>query len=164
MKTLFSIIFLVISSSLFAQDFEVPNYKFKKKQDFAKYNKAIIECIDYLISTPLNEQSGKRQEASKFFVEWVMGTPDVTIEVDFKKVEFLNEEPQFLISYMAGWSKYVLKTKDKIPLNGMIAGIESTITFYLNNRDTLAESQTIEKYMQLKQDDKLKEYIEEKAG
>lgn len=157
-------ILLLVAVSASAQEFEVPKYKFKKKKDFAKYNEIIIQCIDFLIYTPLNENESLRQEAGKFFIEWALGTPDIAIMIDYDKVEFLGEEPQYLISYMAGYSKYVLQTKDKVQLNGMVAGIESTIAFYLNNKATFSKSETIEKYIKLQQENKLKEYVAAKSG
>jgi hypothetical protein len=65
-KTVLTATLILIIFSATAQEFEVPkDYSLKKKEDYTKYEKDIIACINWLEETPLNQQEQKRKAANK---------------------------------------------------------------------------------------------------
>jgi len=53
----------LISSQSFSQIFVVPNdYKLEKKEDYAKYEKDVIEGINWLLRTPVNNEEVRKKE------------------------------------------------------------------------------------------------------
>ncbi len=166
MKRTFNLLMLIAASlALNAQDFEVPkDYRLVDGEDYAPYEQDIIHCVDWLINTPLNEQTEKRADANKFLLQWLTGSPDVHIEIKPEIVTFLSTTPDLLMIFMGGWAKYSLKTKkfdDKI--NGTLKGIESVIEFYQKNRGFLKKDKHVEKYIKMQEKGKLTEYVEKNA-
>lgn len=166
MKKLFLFLFTIaFAIGLSSQNFEVPkNYKLEKAEDYALYEQDIINCIDWLMKTPLNEEVEKRKEANVFLIKWLAGSPDVQIDIKQNIVTFTNSTPDLLIIFMAGWAKYSLETKDfNNKVAGNLAGIESVIEFYTKNKDLLPQNKDVEKYIKMKEKGTLKEYIEKNA-
>lgn len=166
MKTIVSaLIFLTISLGLFGQDFNVPkDYKLVKAEDYAPYEQDIINCVDWLVKTPLNEQPEKRKEANTFLLKWLTGSPNVSIEIKQEIVTFMGTSPDLLMIFMGGWAKYSLESKDfNNKVEGCKAGINSVIEFYKSNRQVLPKDKNVEKYIKMKDKGTLSEYIEKNA-
>ena len=166
MKTItLSFILLTISIGLFAQDFEVPkNYKLDKAEDYAPYEQDVIKCFDWLMKTPINEQTSKRKEANAFLLKWLSGSPNVTIEIKQEIVTFMGTSPDLLMIFMGGWAKYSLESGNfNNKIEGSKAGIESVIEFYNSNRQALPKDKNVEKYIKMKEKGTLNEYIEKNA-
>ena len=97
-------------------------------------------------------------------MEWITGSPTVSIEIKEEIVSFLGINPDLLMIFMGGWTKYSLETKDfnnKIKGNQM--GIEAVIDFYLKNKENLKKDKNVEKYIKLREEGKLNEYISKNA-
>lgn len=160
-KILLAFIFTVLSLSLFSQTFEVPNnYKLKEKGDYAEYEKDIIDCIDWLMLTPQNEQAGKRKSASAFLIKWVTGSPKIQMEIHPQIVNFISTSPELLLPFIGGWTKFSIQSMDYANKSaGNLAGIESVIDFYQKNILVLHSDKNVEKYIKMKKEGSLKEYI-----
>ena len=90
--------------------FEVPKgYEFKTKEDYAKYEKDIIEAAKWLYDFPFNDQPEKRKEVSAFIVAWCNGSPNVDIELVPSILDFEEKNNGMLTLYMASSAKYVLE-------------------------------------------------------
>ena len=120
---------LLVFPNLYSQDFEVPEeYTLKVAEDYAKYEKDIIEASKWLKSTPLDQQLYKRKEVSAFVMKWVNGSPTVNVELNETIFNFEKKNKGMLILFMAGCAQYVLennyskdmRAKHKFALNGMI--------------------------------------------
>ncbi len=165
MKNLiFFLVALVCSCNLSAQTFEIPNgYSFSKVEDYKRYENDVVSCVDWLINTPLDQESIKRQKASRFLMTWLEGSPDVVIEISADILTFDKASPDLFLVFMGGWAKYSIETKDyNNKLEGNIAGIEAVIELYKQNKDILSKDKNIEKYLKLKYKGKLRDYIKEK--
>lgn len=166
MKTIIlSLLLVIISSGLFAQDFEIPkNYKLDKVEDYALYEQDVIKCTDWLMKTPINEQPAKRKEVNTFLLKWLTGCPNVHLEIKQEIVTFVETSPDLLIIFMAGWAKYSLESKDfNNKIEASKAGIESVIKFYSKNKQALPKDKNIEKYLKMQEKGTLNEYIEKNA-
>lgn len=163
--TILSLILMIISFGLYAQDFEVPkNYKLDQAEDYAAYEQDIVNCFNWLMETPINKQIVKRKEANAFLLQWLSGSPNVHLEIKKEIVTFMETSPELLMIFMGGWAKYSLESEDfSSKLAGNLAGIEYVIEFYTKNKDLMPKDKNVEKYIKLKNKGTLKEYIEENA-
>lgn len=152
-----------ISLQSFSQDFKVPaNYKLEAAEDYAKYEQDVIDAVTWLQNTPVNEERGRRKEVVRFLMQWITGSPTVTIEIG-KLVTFMDDA-DYLMLFMGGWTKYALTTKDFTDkVKGNQAGIESVIDFYKKNKDIMGTHKGVEKYIKLQEKGKLAKYIESKV-
>lgn len=166
MKKLFSILmFSVLTFNLVAQEFEVPqNYVLKQKEDFSIYESEVLKGIDWLIQTPIKIQPEKRKEINTFVIAWLTGSPYVSIDIKPEIVSFMKPNADLLMIFMCGWTKYSLETKDyNNKIKGSQKGVEAVIEFYLKNKENLKKDKNVEKYIKLKEEGKLEEYISKNA-
>jgi hypothetical protein len=165
--TTFAVILTIITSVLFAQDFTVPaNYKLDRAEDYGAYEQEIINCFNWLMKTPLNEQTVKRKEASEFLFKWLSGSPEVHVLLHPEIFTFIESphSPDLLIIFLGGWANYSIQTRDlDNKVAGNLAGIESVIDFYSRNKSTIGKEKNVEKYIKMKKKGKLKEHIEKYA-
>ena len=155
---------MTVSTGLISQDFEVPsNYKLESAGDFALYEKDIINCVNWMINTPLVDQGAKRTDASIFLVEWLKGNPYITIKPSKEIATFMNSSPNLVLIFMGGWARYAIEKHDfKNKLAGNIAGIETVIDFYTLNRKDLGRDKYVEKYIKMKENETLEDYVQKK--
>lgn len=137
-KILLSLLLIIASSTVVkSQTFEVPdNYELKTKEDYSAYEKDILNCINWLESTPFDQDKKKRKEASTFFMAWISGAPNVSITISSKAMNYADKNPDLLTIYLAGATKYCLTNpKSKQDTNAVNeAGINSLIEFYRKNK------------------------------
>jgi|GEM_PF-197637 len=167
MKKLFGIlIFSFLTVNLFAQEFEVPkNCVFTQKEDFAKYEGEIIKGIDWLLQTPINTQPEKRKEINNFVMTWITGSPTVSVDIKPEIVSFMKPNPDLLMIFMCGWTKYSIETKDiNNKIMGSQKGVDAVIDFYVKNKENLKKDNNVEKYLKMKEKGKLEEYISKNAN
>lgn len=166
MKKLFGILmFSILTFNLVAQEFEVPkNCILAKGEDYAKYEGEILKGIDWLLKAPMATQPEKRREVNRFVMTWLTGSPTVTVNIKPEIVNFMNPNPDLLMVFMCGWTKYSIETKDNNnTAMGNQKGIEAVIEFYTKNKEYLKKDNNVEKYIKLKENGKLEEYISKNA-
>ena len=164
-KLTFTVLFAVLTLGLIAQDFVVPqNYKFDKAEDYALYEQDVINCVDWLLKTPLNKESEKRKDASAFLLKWITGSPYVHLEIKQEILTFMSSSPDLLMVFLGGWTKYSLETKDyDDKVAGNLAGINSVIEFYSKNKEYMKKDKNVEKYIKMKEKGKLEDFIKKNA-
>lgn len=164
-RLLLTLVAVALTAELFAQDFTVPqNARLEKVEDYATYEQHVISCVDWLMKTPVNEQTEKRKEAHAFLLKWLTGSPNVHLEIKQEIVTFMGSSPDLLMIFMGGWTKYALESKDfDNKVAGNLAGIESVIEFYQNNKAFLSKDKNVKKYIKMKDKGTLEEYIAQNA-
>jgi len=128
-------------------------------EDYAMYEQQVINGFDYLLKSPMNVEPQKRKEVSAFIMKWVTGSPTVTIELSQELVPYMDC-PDCLLIFMGGWTKYAIESKkydDKV--GASLAGTESVIEFYLANKKELGRNKSIDKFVKLQREKKLRAFI-----
>ena len=158
-------IMVLFGISLFGQEFQIPtNYSLVKAEDYTAYEQDVINGINWLISTPIEQDVEKRKGVNTFLMKWMTGSPTVKIEVRQEIVTFLSS-PDLLMAFLAGWTKYSLETRDfSNALKGNVAGIETVIIVYNKNKKVVGKNREVEKYIKLQSKGKLEQEIAKRIG
>ena len=161
-------IFLILIVLLFTfpaigQDQELPDeLVLETKDDYAQYEQNVINSVNWLINTPVDSGKEKRVAVNAFLMQWLTGSPNVTIELTQEIATFM-ECGDCLMVFMGGWAKYALENDEfKNKLKGNLAGIESLIEFYTLNKEAMGRNKAIEKYISLKEKGKLEKHVSSK--
>ena len=124
--------------------------------------KTILECIEWLQTSPYDENIRKRKHANAYLVDWLTGTSSVTIELHSYLAELTKKNPDLLPLFMGGWAKESLlypASKTNVE-QGSIAGIESLVDYYAKNKSKgLEKDKNVEKLVKLRNDDKLADWV-----
>jgi len=138
MKLLFPLLFVSLFFATYrsaGQSFEVPkNFDPKNTASYSKYNKDVVNCINWLENTPVDKDTAQRKEAGSFLVMWISGSPDVSISINSNLIELAQSSSALLLAYMGGWTKYAIESgKYTDSVKGNLAGIRSVIKVYKAN-------------------------------
>jgi hypothetical protein len=123
---------LLLTTTAFAQEFEVPeNVKLDTKDDHTKYEQDIIKAAKWLESTPINKKDDKRIQVNAFVMMWLTGSPTVTVNVRPLVMKLSDKNPNLMLIFMAGYARWVLENNyDKDEHKGYLAGVKSMINTY----------------------------------
>lgn len=153
---------LLSFSTARAQDWTPPaNVKLEKAADYAAYEKDVLACIDWLERTPL-DKSDRRKAASAFLLQWVSGSPDVSIELREEVATFMKspDAADLMVMFMGGWTRYALNDANggKDNFQGSLAGLKSTIKLY---RDTggCQKDKSMDELVKLEKSGKLEDWL-----
>lgn len=145
-----------------AQDYStLQDVELKDKADFAKAEDKILECTQYILTTPMDDENKNRIHAMQFILRWMEGTPDYTFTLDETVARLAQTSDEVLGVYMACMCRYVLKNKEKanddkeVKYNSVLMLID-----YAQDPDNEVEiSGEMQNLIQAKKENRLKEYI-----
>jgi signal-transduction protein with cAMP-binding, CBS, and nucleotidyltransferase domain len=166
MKKFFSLITIglvfLLAQFSYAQDFEVPeNYKFQKPEDYKTYEPEILKAINYLENTSMSGNDAKIMDVNKFLMTWLQGSPNVKIILRAYVMDYCNENKEFLMIFMGGWTKYTLENKgDTDELKGSLAGMKSLIKVYKAGKG-IEEDNNVDKLIKLEEEGKLESWLKD---
>ncbi len=112
MKNLAITLFIIIAfTALNAKGQELPNLKdvkLSKRIDFKNAESVVTKVVEYLFHTPIDSKNKARNEAGKFLVDWMNGTPDHVFYLEEKETSYFNTNSDLLLMYMAALTKFSL--------------------------------------------------------
>ncbi len=160
MKNLLTLIALLfIGMNSVAQDLDIPqNLELKTEADYKKLEPLVLQSIDWLQNEPMEKNEAKRKEVNAFLVQWMSGTPSVSIGIVADLVPL--ECADCMVAFMCGWTKYSLENNySKDNLQCAQRGVERTIAFYKKNKKALGKNKEVENLISLQKKGKLKAFI-----
>jgi hypothetical protein len=158
---LFFSISVFIAGYSHAQTLNVPqNPKLEKENDYAAYTKDVIACVDWLEKTPIDKDADTRRKANHFLMQWIQGSPDVTISIHDYVGKFSEASPEFLMMFMSGWTRYVLVQKDQDELAGNMAGVQAVLHLYEISK-SIPRNADMDRLIKLSKEGKLKDWVQQ---
>lgn len=161
----------LLTIGLNAQTFEVPSdVKLEKQEDYSKYEGDIKKCFEWLMATAPGEEQRKKDLANQFMIPWILGSQNVSIEINPSVVTFMETSPELLSIYLGAWANYSLTnnySQDKVKCTK--AAINAVIKYYEDHGDKIKKDKNIEEYILMKAEDKkertttLEQYIKDNA-
>lgn len=142
-------------------DFELPdNIKLKSKEDYSKYESDFINAAKWLEETDLNKETEKRQKVNAFVIEYVSGSPTITIEISSQIGKLYEDNPQLLAIYLASYGRHSLENKDATKFTSTKAAVVSMMNVYKKGIK-ISKNKEMDKIIKLS-DEKLDDYIKTK--
>jgi len=134
------------------------------KAEFTASEPKVIHTINYLETTPIDKQGDEWRAQATIFTAWLTNAPEVTIDVNAKTTPFIKKNPELLLIFMAGWTRYVLQNGySKDVIQGNVAGIRSAIKVYrLGNG--LKKDKEMEKLIKLDESAGLESWVVTQLG
>ncbi|UOX33717.1 hypothetical protein LXD69_16995 [Flavobacterium sediminilitoris] len=112
-KNLFALLFTVVTTFSFAQNFtDLNDYPLSNVEDYKNAETKVVECATYLFSTPVKKDDLNRLSATQFILKWMEGS-DYTFNIDSKMTELTDGNTDLFGMYLAGMSKVVIESPNK---------------------------------------------------
>lgn len=162
MKKILTLILAIVAFAFTtkAQTFHVPeNYILKEKGDYAKYEDDVIKGIDWLQDTPWALEEQKRMETNAFLMKWMEGSPAVSVEINGGAIKITEKNPQLLMTFMGGYTKYTLQNKSAFDKNkANLAALKAVVDKYTLETDHKNNS-LLNKLVKIDKEGKLGDWI-----
>jgi hypothetical protein len=163
MKKLFSAIticFLALTFTAGAQSSPAPdNYVLKTKEDYAKYQEAMLKTVDWLQNASWSEPLDNRKPSNAFVMDWLSGSPDVSISVGSPLMKLASKNPELILIYMGNYAKYALQHKtDFNKTQADLVGVKAMIDKY-SKESAHKKDSAMEKVVKLDKDGKLEDWV-----
>ena len=133
-KIIISLVFTIMyfGSSHAQVNFDIPpNVELKVKEDYAKYEPAIVEAAKWLEITDLDKEVNKRKDVNAFVLEWVLGCPTINIDLTEQLGKIYGKNDQLLILYMVSYSRHFIENKPTATkLSATKAALNSIMNVY----------------------------------
>nr|WP_294776278.1 hypothetical protein [uncultured Flavobacterium sp.] len=109
MKNLCLFLILLTNFSCFSQDFSDYQYiNIKTKEDCKNVEPKVIECANYLLSTPSTENANSLS-AVQFIMRWMEATPEHTFELGGELFLSLSSDTYLVSRYLAAQAASAIK-------------------------------------------------------
>jgi len=95
-------------------------YTLKAPADYDQYRPQVIETVAWLANPSTPFGTSDRAAAGRFLVEWISGSPSVSVGVEPYVMELTSKDPDLLTAFLGGWASYSLQhpnEKDPVTLN-----------------------------------------------
>lgn len=122
----------------------------------------ILAMIDGLMSTPLYEGSDRITNLTSMFVQWVLETDKVTVEILPYFVDLTKTNKFLSIPFLCGWTKYALENgwkKSDFPLEENVAAVQSVLSYYKSNEEKMLKDAYILDLEEKSKNNELESYL-----
>jgi len=100
MKNLLFFVMVFVTSISFSQDFAyLDNIKLSKKKDFVKHEADLIKAVDFIMSTPL-EENEDRSACGRFIIVFASNCPYITVSINNYIMDFISGNEDLLVGYL----------------------------------------------------------------
>ncbi|WP_293301342.1 hypothetical protein [Pedobacter sp. UBA4863] len=132
MRKIFFAFLCLFSLNLYGQELpNLKNVKLNKKASYKNAEPTIVKVVDYLFKTPIDKKNKARNNAGRFLLDWMNGTPDHVFYLEEKETSFFNTDPDLLLMYMAALTKFSLEHPTAKEKQTQALGAMSLILPYL---------------------------------
>ena len=161
-QTLLLFLFLVFSTiySFGQTTFNVPtDVRLATKEDYSKYEPDIINAANWLEEADFDKEEDKRKEVSKFLMTWLLGSPNVSVDVNTQVMNLVEGNPKLMTIYFAGAARYIIQNKESATkFNTVKSALLSVIKVY-NKQINISKTKALKKLIAANGNNKLNEYV-----
>jgi hypothetical protein len=162
-KLIFASFFFCFPMILKAQVFEVPimDVKPKTQTEYELMEPSILNCINWLNTTPLSINAENHTTANAYFMLWLTGTQKVNVVVDGYVLNYAEKNPELLMAFMAGWSKLALEKGEKDNFKLALAGMTNLVSRYKNNVTFFKKDKKLKKLLEMSEKGEMENWLKE---
>jgi hypothetical protein len=135
-------------------------HEWKTTRDYKRDEELVLRTLQWLTSTPLNDDIAMRGKANLFVMEWICGSPRIKIHIDSDALPFYVDYPDLLFPYIHGVAQCKLsKNTDCNELQAAVSGFES-VAFMIRADDDLRKIKALQPITKAHKKDKMESYVQ----
>lgn len=160
---LLSAFLLFTISSTYAQDLiAAKDIHLNSEQDFKDFEGEVLKYIDWLATHSLDDL--QRADVNAALLIWISDTPTLTISLNSYVMDYTKKNPDFLMLFMAGWSKFVINHPEakSDPLKCNLAGVQAILDYYPKGKKFgIKKDKKIAKLLKIQANNNLEKFIKD---
>lgn len=101
------------------------------EEEWVASEEKVLATIDWLENTPIDQEKEKRETQQALLLVWIINSPTVTVELNSDVTPFTKKNPELLVSFIGGYTRYVLQNDYSKDVQACsLAGVQSAIKVY----------------------------------
>jgi hypothetical protein len=134
--------------------------KWKSASAYKKETESIKRALRWLCCCPLQSEIVLRSQANAYVLEWLAGTPTISLNIETKYLTFLEEYPELLFTFLHGAMLYCLEQPKQNDASLVyLHGYETVIRLSKSDK-VIWRSETMKHLRRLMKKKELQGYIE----
>ena len=166
--TRFIIVFaLLCTLPVWSQDYLPPSsYVMDEPEDYQALNDEVLECVSYLNRLEPKSNSSAKEENVKFLREWIIGTPDVEVQVSQYLVNLVDRNEQLVSIYINGWVKHAIEHDEmsKDEFSHHVAALNALIDYYVRFESQLVKDPDVKSLIKKRDKNALELWLRRELG
>ncbi len=132
-------------------------YEWNAKEDYRKDREIVKKTLRWLCNNPLGVDIQTRSVANAFVLEWLAGTPDMTLDIQTRYLPFVQDHPELLYSFIHGAAYYKMNHPESTTLKLYMAGFE-TVARLAGQSKELKKSSSLRPLLKAARKNQLREF------
>lgn len=134
-KTLFTLLGILMAFASLSQSMpQVDSVKLASPADYHAAEAIALQVSNYVLSTPSDEKSLPRLNATKFLLDWMAGTPDYSFDLDKNVIKYFSKNIDLMGVYTAALASVAIENKQLIRESRAITTLAvKKFIAYINN-------------------------------
>jgi len=162
MKTkLLLIAIILLSLNSFGQKFKhLEDNKLKKIEDYAKYDKELLDATNYILSNPIDKNDVDRLYAISFVLRWMDGCK-YTFMIHEEAIDLSKKDEDLLSVYLAAMTNYVLNNKSNAENNSVVRleTLNMLLDYIENPKFKIKQTKKIKKFLKARKENELSKLL-----
>lgn len=165
MKKLLLILCLSLTSFLGQAQTVLPDWdaiRLTEKEDYnAAANRAAWQAAAYLLTHPINKEDKLRGSATRYVIEWMMGSPEYSFTMDAKAMRFAKDNDDWMALFLAGMVYYAVSNNvpKADPKLVTLEACKQVIAYAKNAEYRIKPNAELKKMMKAADEGKLSDYL-----
>jgi hypothetical protein len=135
-------------------------YEWKTARDYKRDEDLVLRTLQWLNKTPLNHELVVRSKANLFVMQWICGSPSLSITIKTSDLPFYEEFPDLLFPYIHGVAQcWLSKNKGCDELKAAISGFNS-VAFMIQSDDSLKKKKSLQTLLKASKKGKMALYVQ----
>jgi hypothetical protein len=135
-------------------------YEWHTTRDYKRDEELVLRTLQWLTTTPLNEEIALRGKANLFVMEWICGSPRIKIDIDSDKLPFYIDYPDLLFPYIHGVAQCKLaKNTTCNELQAAVSGFKS-VAYMIRTDDDLKKIKALQPIVKASKKEKMESYVQ----
>ena len=135
-------------------------YEWKTVREYKRDEELVFKTLQWLNKTPFNEQLLQRSKANLFVMEWICGSPTISIDIKTSELPFYEEYPDLLFPYIHGIAQCKLKKNPECNEQKAIISGFNAVAFMVSTDPSLNKAKTFRNFIKAYKKDKMANYVE----
>ena len=137
------------------------HYEWKTAREYKRDEDLVIRTLQWLCANPLSTGIEYRSKATLFVMEWIAGSPRLTLSIRSADLPFYESYPDLLFPYIQGLAlKKLGKPACESELEAMVGGF-SVVGFMIESDPVLKKEKALQPLLKAYKKNKLQPYVEE---
>jgi hypothetical protein len=131
----------------------------KKQKDYKVAEPLVLQTADYILATPIDQNTDAKKVAAQFLMKWMDGTADYTFTLDEASTKSFLQNASLVEVYIAAMSKFAIENKPKLSKTITLKAIKNLLAYVNNPANHVTETSDLKALSEANDKNQLESFL-----